>query len=236
VGTFYTGAEFSLNQYNFVTWEGPLRGLEAAFNVFNLSLGLFLVFVARILGAQYLTNHIDHPQLNARTRWACLTNLIYALPFLLIILASFVVMDGYAVNPQSGEVVLEKGKYLNNLLQMPWLALMLVAGLVLVVFSVILTTFTESRQGIWFGGLGTVFVGLCTFLTVGYNHTAFYPSQADLQSSLTIANASSSHYTLTAMSYIALAVPVVLAYIIYVWRQMDQRKLTTEELQMEENY
>jgi len=234
VGTFFTGSNFSLNDFNLVTWQHPLRGLEAAFNVFNVALGLFLVFHARVLGALYLLGNVEHAELNSRCRKAVLVNLALALPFLLIVLAQLLLMTGYAVDPQSGLVTLEAGKYLHNLLAMPLVALLLLAGLLLVVWGVVLGGFRESRRGIWSAGLGTVLVGLALFSLAGYNNTAFYPSKFDLQSSLTIYNASSSHYTLTAMSYVALAVPFVLAYIAYFWRKMDARRLDVEQLEGEQ--
>ncbi|SDE51881.1 cytochrome d ubiquinol oxidase subunit II [Desulfuromonas thiophila] len=231
VGTFFTGSNFSLNAYNSVTWHNPGRGVEAAFSLFNLSFGLFLVFLARVLGALYLNNNIDYPPLVAKTSAAAFKNLLYALPFLLYVLVRLLFMKGYAVDPQSGTVFLQRGKYLANLLALPVNGLgFLLIGLVLVVLGVALTYFKGSRKGIWPAGLGTVLVVLAVFAIAGYNNTAFYPSRVDLQSSLTLATASSSHYTLTAMSYIALAIPVVLAYVAYVWRLLDARKLGAADL------
>lgn len=139
-------------------------------------------------------------------------------------------MDGFAVDPVNGSVSVMNGKYLQNLLEMPIVLMLLLAGLVLVVLGVVLNRFTASVRGIWPAGLGTVLTCLAIFFLAGYNNTPFYPSKADLNSSLTIYNASSSHYTLTMMSYVALAVPFVLAYIAWVWRQMDSKKLTIDEI------
>ena len=233
VGTFFKGSNFVLNEYNLVIWTNPLRGLEAAFSLFNLSLGLFLVFNARVLGAMYLLNSIDftgHEDLETRTRRAVLVNLLCALPFLLYFVISLVVMDGFGVNPETGVVSMVSGKYLGNLLSMPLVLIFLLAGLVLVIWGVLTTSFRGKNNGIWFGGLGTVLVGLAVFFTAGFNNTAFYPSKAALQSSLTIYNASSSHYTLTAMSYVALMIPLVLAYIVYVWYLMDAKKISAAEV------
>jgi cytochrome bd ubiquinol oxidase subunit II len=230
VGTFFTGSNFTLNDYNFVKWLHPLRGLEAAFSLFNLSFGLFLVFLARTLGALYLANNLDHDDLVGRLKSSSFNNLLCALPFLLYVLISLVLMDGYAVNPADGTVSMEANKYLNNLLQMPLNLILLLVGLVLVVLGVAMNKFTASVRGIWPAGLGTVLTCLAVFFLAGYNNTAFYPSKADLASSLTIYNASSSHYTLTMMAYVALAIPFVLAYIVYVWKLMDSKKLTLEEL------
>ena len=233
VGTFFTGSNFLLNDHNFVKWQHPLRGLEAAFNLFNISLGLFLVFHARVLGALYLANNLNHVDLVSRSQRAAFNNLLCALPFLLIVLGSLVTMDGYAVDPATGAVFMEPGKYLGNLLALPLNLILLLAGLVLVVGGVFLARFKGSTRGIWLSGPGTVLVVLALLFLAGFNDTAFYPSKVDLQSSLTIHNASSTHYTLTVMTYIALAVPFVLAYISHVWRSMDAGKMSLEDVKQE---
>lgn len=238
VGTFFTGSDFVLNEYNLVTWTNPLRGLEAAFSLFNLSLGLFLVFNARTLGAMYLVNNLEfstHPDLENRLRKAALTSFICSLPFLLYVLVSLLLMQGFGVD-EMGVVSMVSRKYLANLLALPWIIGLLLAGLVLVILAVLRTARSTATSGIWFGGPGTVLVGLAIFFTAGYNNTPFYPSKADLQSSLTIYNASSSHYTLTAMTYVALTIPFVLAYIFYVWRAMDGRKLTADDATRYDSY
>ena len=232
VGTFFTGSNFTLNQFNQVNWTHQLMGLEAAFSFFNLSLGLFLVFNSRVIGSMYLLNSIDFsttPDLEQRLRKACLTNLVCALPFLLYVLASLLLMKGFSFD-ENGIVSIVSGKYLENLLAMPIVLGLLLVGLVLVVWGVISTSFLGGFKAIWFGGLGTVLVGLAVFFTAGFNNTPFYPSKVDLQSSLTIYNASSSHYTLTAMSYVALVIPFVLAYIVYVWKLMDAKKIGHDDI------
>ena len=238
VGTFFTGSNFTLNEFNQVTWTGPLRGVEAAFSLFNLSLGLFLVFNARTLGAMYLVNNLNFsqvPELEARIRKACLTSFLISLPFLLYVLVSLVFMDGFGFD-ESGVVSMVPGKYLANLLGSPIIMILLVAGLFLCILGVTRTGLSTVTTGIWFGGLGTVLVGLAVFFLAGFNNTPFYPSKADLQSSLTIYNASSSHYTLTAMTYVALCIPAVLAYIFYVWRQMDSRKIDLQDISDKKAY
>ena len=230
VGTFFTGSNFTLNEYNLVQWQHVLRGLEAAFSFFNLSFGLFLVFLARTLGALYLANNLDNDSVVAKLKNSSFNNLLCALPFLLYVLIQLILMDGFAVNPVDGTVMMEANKYLHNLLQMPLNLVLLLVGLVLVVLGVVMNRFTASVRGIWPAGLGTVLTCLAVFFLAGYNNTAFYPSKFDLNSSLTIYNASSSHFTLTVMTYVALLVPFVLAYIVWFWRQMDSKKLTIEEL------
>lgn len=232
VGTFFTGSNFTINDFNQVTWTNPLRGVEAAFSFFNLSLGLFLVFNARVLGAMYLVNNIDFdgvPEFEARVRKSCLTSFLCALPFLLYVVASLVLIDGFGTD-SNGVVSMVAHKYLNNLLAMPVVLGFLLVGLFLVILGVTRTSLARSTSGIWFGGLGTVLVGLAVFFTAGFNGTPFYPSKVDLQSSLTIYNASSSHYTLTAMCYVALFIPVVLGYVAYVWKQMDSKKIDMQDI------
>ena len=233
VGTFYTGSNFQLSEFNFVTWTHPLRGLEAAFSVFNLSLGLFLVFNARTLGSMYLVNNIDFttvPEMETRLRKWCWTSFICSLPFLAYVLLSLLLMKGYGIVDGQGTIELVSRKYLGNLLANPWLLGLLAVGLVLVILGVLRTAKSSSTAGIWFGGLGTVLVGLTVLLLPAHNNTAFYPSRVDLQSSLTIFNASSSPYTLATMTYVALAIPFVLAYVAYVWWAMDRTKLTADEV------
>ncbi|MEA2115128.1 MAG: cytochrome d ubiquinol oxidase subunit II [Thermodesulfobacteriota bacterium] len=233
VGTFFTGSNFQLSMYNFVTWTHPLRGLEAAFSIFNLSLGLFLVFNARTLGSMYLVNNIDFttvPEMETRLRKWCWTSFVCSLPFLAYVLVSLLLMKGYGIVDGQGTIELVSRKYLGNLLANPWLLGMLAVGLVLVILGVLRTAKSSSTAGIWFGGLGTVLVGLTVLLLPAYNNTAFYPSKVDLQSSLTIFNASSSPYTLATMTYVALAIPFVLAYVAYVWWSMDRTKLTADEV------
>lgn len=238
VGTFFTGSNFTINDYNQVIWTGPLRGVEAAFSLFNLSMGLFLVLNARTLGAMYLVNNIDFsqaPKLEARIRKSCLVSFLCSLPFLLYVLVSLLVMDGFGVDAQ-GVVSMVSGKYMDNLTSSPIIMILLGAGLFICILGVTRTGLSNVTSGIWFGGLGTVLVGLAIFFLAGFNDTPFYPSKADLQSSLTIYNASSSHYTLTAMTYVALFIPGVVAYIFWVWRQMDSRKIGLQDINDKKAY
>jgi cytochrome d ubiquinol oxidase subunit II len=235
LATFFSGSSFQLDDYNQVLWQHPMLGLEAAFSFFNVSFGIFLVLLARTLGALYLLNNIDFrlqlvKDMEKRLRKAVATNLIGAIPFLLYFMYNLATVEGYAVKPESGEIFMESGKYLQNLLAIPGVLAMLAAGLLFILLGAAVARRPSGKSGIWFSGLGSILVALSLFLTAGFNNTAFYPSSFDLNSSLTIYNASSSRYTLTAMSYIALAVPLVLAYIAYFWRKMDREKLSTGEV------
>ncbi|MBU0970034.1 MAG: cytochrome d ubiquinol oxidase subunit II [Proteobacteria bacterium] len=237
VGTFYTGSNFTLDLYNRVTWDYTLlginlRGLEAAFSLFNLSLGIFLVFNARVLGGLYLLNSIDFkstPGLESRLRKQVGNSFLTALPFLVYVLVSLLIMKGFSVDT-SGTVSLVDYKYLSNLLAMPHLPVLLLSGILLVVYGVFSAVFKQANNGIWFSGLGTVMVGLVVLCLPAFNNTAFYPSKLDLQSSLTIHTASSSPFTMTTMTYAALGIPFVLGYVVYVWKLMDSKKLTVEEI------
>jgi len=237
VGTFYTGSNFQLNDSGFVTWMHPFRGLEAALSpsissIFNIALGLFLVFNSRTLGAMYLVNNLELgevPEMEARLRKASWQNLVLSLPFCLLIVGSLLFMRGYGIVDAQGTIEIVSFKYLRNLLAQPWLLGLLVAGLALLIFGVWKTAKSKETGGIWYGGLGTVLIGLTVLLLPAYNNTAFYPSKVDLQSSLTIFNASSSPYTLKVMTYVALGIPFVLAYVAYVWWLMNRGKMKIED-------
>jgi cytochrome d ubiquinol oxidase subunit II len=181
----------------------------------------------------YLVNNIDFgstPELEIRLRGACWTNFICSLPFLLYIIVSLLLMKGFGIIDDQGTVAMVTRKYLGNLFANPWLLGMLLGGLGLVILGVFRTAKSESTAGIWFGGFGTFLVGLTVLLLPAYNNTSFYPSKVDLQSSLTIYNASSSPYTLKIMTYVAITIPFVLAYVAFVWWSMDKKKMTVEEV------
>ncbi|MBN1821463.1 MAG: cytochrome d ubiquinol oxidase subunit II [Prolixibacteraceae bacterium] len=230
VGTFFNGAQFSLNELNQVDWQTPFRGLEAVLTLHNVALGLTVFFLSRILGLLYFIFTIDNENIVARSKKSLLYNTFPFLVFFLWFVIQLILKEGFAVDPDTGEVFMEKFKYLHNVIQMPLNALILVVGVVGVLWGVISTLFMKSLKGFWFTGAGTVLVVFALFIIAGFNNTAFYPSAYDLQSSLTIQNASSSHFTLTAMSYVSLMIPFVLAYIVYFWRAMNKKKLDEKEI------
>ena len=244
VGTFFHGAAFTVSKdamgafgANPVIsqWANAWHGLDAVANPWNIILGIAILFLARVLGALYLLNNIDDAVLRPKLRRQLL---IDTLPFLLCFVAFLVhllIADGFAVS-ETGEIYVDPYKYLNNLLDMPVVLCLLLLGVALVLCGIVMTLCKANfHRGIWFSGLGTVLTVLALLLTVGYNHTAYYPSTADLQSSLTLANSCSSHFTLTAMSWVSLIIPFVLAYIIYAWRMIDKKSLTKQELSQEEH-
>jgi len=230
IGTFFTGANFSLNAYNQVTWHHPLRGLEAAFDPFNVAMGLMLVFLARILGAMYLSNNIKVHNIHANCCMAAYKNMLLMMPCVFYIMYQLVTMQGFALSPETGLIWQQNYKYVYNLNHPMSTTIMFTGGFLLILWAVLIARYYGSRNSIWYAGIGTVMMGFHLFFIAGTNNTSFYPSKINMQDSLTIYNASSSHYTLTAMSYVALAVPLVLAYIIYVWRAMDAVQLSEDDL------
>lgn len=233
VGTFFNGAMFSLNNMNQVDWQTPYRGLEAVLTFHNVALGLAVFFLARILGTLYLLQTIENEAIAQRSKKQLIYNTIPFLVFFLYFLIWLLLKEGFAVDPETGVVSMEKYKYLHNVLQMPVNTAILLLGVVGVLWGIISTLLLKGIKGFWFAGAGTVLTVFALFLIAGFNNTAFYPSIYDLQSSLTIQNASSSHFTLVAMSYVSLMIPFVLAYIVYFWRAMNRKKITEQEMKEE---
>lgn len=233
VGTFFNGAEFSLNALNQVIWQNPARGLEAVLTFHNVSLGLAIFFLARISGLLYFIYTIDNNAIVSRSKKHLLYNTVIFLLFFLYFVVRLLLKDGFAVNSETGVVTMESYKYLNNLLQMPLVLIIFLAGVAAVLWGLISTLFFDGKKGFIISGPGIVLTVFALFIIAGFNNTAFYPSTADLQSSLTIQNASSSHYTLKTMSYVSLLVPFVFAYIYYFWKVMNRKKITDKELNEE---
>jgi len=247
VSTFFTGAEFTVDKMNLLditsgnkpiisAWETPFHGLEAIWTVENLSflqnlsLGLAVFFLARVLGLMYFQNAIDDDIIQERSKTSLKRHAILFLVFFLFWIIRLMFINGFAVNPETKEIFLEANKYFNNFLAMPLILIVFLAGVVLVLIGLYFNIFKNSKKGIWFTGIGTVLTVWMLLLNVGFNNTAFYPSTFDLQSSLTIENSSSSEFSLTAMSYVSLFVPFVLAYIWFVWKKIDSRSITRDEI------
>ncbi len=244
VGTFFTGSDFTVNKSAvgdiaspvISRWGNEWHGLEAVANPFNVEFGLMVMSLAISLGALYLINNIDNQKLASQLRRSLSYSFGAFLVLFLVICYHLITMDGFAVNT-SGVVTIEQGKYFTNLLEMPLVFALLLVGAVLLVAGVAMTLLRkEFKRGIWYAGPGTTLAVMALFMIVGYNNTAYYPSTADLSSSLTLANSSSSEFTLRTMAVVSLIIPFVVAYIAYFWRQMDKKSLTTEELNHSEKY
>ena len=244
VGTFFTGSDFYVDK-NAVSdiaspvisrWGSAWHGLEAVANPFNVEFGLMVLLLTITLGALYLINNIDSERLAAELRRVLVVVFALFLVMFLVVVYHLITMEGFAVDA-TGAVVMEQGKYLHNLLAMPAVLVLLLVGALMLVVGVVATLVRKNfTRGIWLACPGTVFAVMALFMIVGYNNTAYYPSTADINASLTIANSSSSEFTLRTMAIVSLIIPFVLAYIAYFWRQMDKRSLTTEELEEGEKY
>lgn len=244
VATFFNGSNFMVDKANMTDnmmpvishWANGWHGLDAFADVWNIVLGFAVFFLARLLGNLYFINNIRNEKLILRCRRQLITD---AVPFLLFFL-SFVIRtllkDGFAVDPDTQVIVMEPFKYWHNFMAMPLLFVLFLLGVVSVLFGLTKSILSSAyTKGIWFAGVGTVLTVLALLLCVGYNHTAYYPSTADLQSSLTLANSCSSEFTLKTMAYVSILVPFVLAYIVYAWRAIDRKQITMEELKEDEH-
>ena len=229
VSTFFSGSDFVLNEHNFVEWKTPFRGLEALSNPYLYLLGIAMFFLSRVGGCLYLMNNIADGEFIQNARKQLIINTVLFLPFFLGFLAWILTKDGFAYDA-NGVVSLVAYKYAINLIEMPVAGMLLLVGVLLVLVGIFQGAFTKSIRGIFAYGVGVTLAVTALFLITGLNGTAFYPSFSDLSSSLTIKNASSSHYTLGVMAYVSLLVPVVLAYIIVVWRAIDSKKITQDEI------
>lgn len=245
VATFFNGSNFLVDKINITNgmapvisrWANYSHGLDALLDVWNVVLGLAVFFLARILGLLYIINNVADDTLRARSRKHLIYNtgafLLLFLPFLIRTLLK----DGFAYDPATGVISMESMKYLYNLLDMWYLAVVLLVGVVLLLFGIVKTVLSNTYiKGIWPAGIGVVLVVLVLLLIAGWNNTAYYPSNADLQSSLTIMNSSSSEFTLRTMAIVSLFIPIVLAYIVYVWHAMDRKKITKEEIKHGDAY
>ena len=246
VATFFEGSNFIIEKNNLIDagaitpiisrWANASHGLDALLNPWVLVLGFAVVFLARTLGILYVMNNVDDEDIRSR---GSVRLIGAAVPFLLLFVAYLIhvlLKDGFAYNDE-GIIYMEPYKYFNNFIEMWYLLVLLLIGVVLVLYGIGKTIFSKGYVGgIWPAGIGTVLTVLALLLSCAWNHTAYYPSTADLQSSLTLENSCSSEFTLTTMFYVSLLVPFVLAYIIYAWRAIDSKKLTKDEIKTDHAY
>jgi len=237
VSTFFTGSLFVVDPLmHFSRWTVASHGLEAALNLQNLSLGLAVFFLSRVLGLLYFMNAIANDNIFLRSRKQLLLNASLFVVFFLFFVFKLITIKGFTVDPTSQVVSMEDYKYLHNLLAMPIVLILFLLGVVAVLGGIIKAILIPLKSSIWTVGIGTALVVFSLFCLAGFNHTAFYPSVADLQSSLTIRNASSSPYTLKTMTYVSGLVPFVLAIIIYTWAKINKTQITEEEMETGENH
>ncbi len=246
VATFFNGSNFVVAKDNLVdgfaspvisSWANASHGLDALLDPWNLVLGFAVFFLARILGILYVMNNVNDENIRSR---GSVRLIGCAVPFVVLFVAFLVrtlLKDGYAYEPTTGVIMMEPYKYLHNFIDMWYLAVLLLAGVVLVLYGIIRTIISKTYiGGIWPVGIGTVLTVLALLLSAGWNNTAYYPSNADLQSSLTIANSCSSYFTLSTMAVVSILIPFVLAYIVYAWYSIDKKKLDKQEIATDESY
>jgi cytochrome d ubiquinol oxidase subunit II len=230
LATLYSGGYFIVNEMNLSHWTKISYGLEALLNPFNVSFGLMLVFLSRIQASLYFYNNLDNEIISKRILKTLKVNTLLFLPFFLFIFGFILLQQGYGYHPETKQVFIEPMKFLHNLLDNPILLIILLIGIATLLYGIYIALYKQNRKAIWFSGVGTILTVTILLFILGINHTVFYPSLVDLQSSLTIENSSGSHYTLSVMSIVSLLVPVVLGYIFLVWRSMDKTKMTIEEV------
>ena len=245
VATFFNGSNFIVDKMNLTVFSQPVIshwanascGLDALLDPWNLVLGLAVMFLPQVLGILYVMNNVNDENIRSR---GSVRLVGCAAPFVLLLVAFLIrtlLKDGFAYNPETGEIFMEPNKYWHNFVDMWYLLVMLLVGVVLTLYGIVRTIVSKTYiQGIWPSGIGVVLVVLSLLLCVGWNNTAYYPSTADLQSSLTIANSCSSEFTLRTMAIVSLLIPFVLAYIVYAWRAIDRRKIDHEEITKGESY
>ena len=245
VATFFDGSNFYIEKANITTgiqpvishWANASYGLDALLDVWNVIFGLAVFFLARVTGLLYMRNNINDETLRERCRNRLIYNAALFLVFFLTFLIRTLLKDGYAVNPTTGVIFMEPMKYLHNLLTMWPLLIIFLVGVVLVLFGIGRTIFDKQYvKGIWPEGIGVILVVTVLLLIAGWNNTAFYPSNVDLQSSLTISNACSSEVTLRVMAWVTLLIPVILAYGAYCWWSIDKKKITKAEIETGDAY
>lgn len=237
VATFFNGSNFVVNKMNITNslqpvisqWANGSHGLDALLDPWNLVLGLAVMFLSRILGTFYIINNVNDAAIQERSKRQLLVNTVPFLVLFLSFLIRTLLKDGFAENVNNGSIYMEPMKYLNNFVTMWYLLVVLLVGVLMLLYALGKTLFTKNyTKGIWFAGIGVVLVVLSLLLCAGWNHTAYYPSNIDIQSSLTISNSCSSLFTLQTMSVVSILVPFVVAYIAYVWYVMDKKKIDKE--------
>jgi cytochrome d ubiquinol oxidase subunit II len=252
VATFFEGSNFIVEKGNLIDvdsmvngqwstvvishWANASHGLDALLNPWVLIMGLAVLYLSRVLGILYIKNNIADDVIRRRANYQLVASAVIFVVLFVAYVIHLMVKDGYAYD-DSGQIMMEPYKYLNNALDMWYLTVVLLIGVVLVLYGIIKEVYPVTlhpspltSNGIWYAGIGTVLTVLPLLLLSAWNHTAYYPSTADLQSSLTLENSCSSYFTLNTMFWVSLLVPFVLAYIVYAWRKIDSKKIDRVEI------
>jgi cytochrome d ubiquinol oxidase subunit II len=243
VATMFTGGNFIIDPGNIANhqagaisqWMNPWHGLEALMVWQNFVFGLSVFFLSRTLALLYFLNNIDNNEIALRSRKHLTYNSLFFVLFFLIFLVSILTSLGYSYEPTTKQVFLEKYKFFNNFIEMPFIAIVFLIGLFSFILGIVISIFKNSTKGIWYSGTGVILVVFSIFIILGYNNTCFYPSKIDFQSSLTIENSSSSYFTLTVMSYASILLPFVIAYIYYAWKSINNKRIDKSEIEDSEH-
>lgn len=245
VATFFNGSNFVIDKDNLISgfqpiiskWANNSHGLDALLDIWNVIFGLAVFFLARVLGLFYIINNVNDETIRQRGRKQMLYNAVIFLVLFLTFFVRTLFKDGLAYDPATGEIFSEPYKYFHNLIDMWYLTIILLAGVVMLLFAIYKTVFDKKHiKGVWIGSAGVIMVVLVLFLIAGWNNTVYYPSNIDPNHSLTIANSSSSQFTLHAMAIVSFLIPLVLAYIVYAWKSIDKKKIDKEEIKADDAY
>ena len=245
VATFFDGSNFVVEKQNITDgmqpvisrWANASNGFDALLDFYNVLFGLAVFFLARILGILYIINNVNDEKIRSQARGRLIFSTAAFLVTFLWFFIRTLLKDGFAYDPQTNLVFMEPMKYLNNLGDMWYLSIVLVVGVGLLLYAFLRTLFKRDYiRGIWPAGIGVVLVVLVLFLCAGWNHTAYYPSNVDMQSSLTIVNSCSSEFTLRTMAIVSLLIPFVIAYIVYAWYSIDKKKIDRDEISRGDAY
>ena len=258
VATFFEGSNFIVDKGTLTSpllsegtgeaisrWANASHGLDALLNPWILVFGLAVLFLARTLGILYMMNNINDDDIRTRSRYQLAGSAFVFVVLFVVYLVHLLLKDGFAYD-DSGTIFMEPNKYLHNMIDMWYLTVILLIGVVLVLYGLGKELLSGSNfftfhfslftlSGIWPAGIGTVLTVTPLLLMSAWNHTAYYPSTADLQSSLTLENSCSSYFTLNTMFWVSLLVPFVLAYIVYAWRKIDSKKIDRAEIEADDH-
>jgi cytochrome d ubiquinol oxidase subunit II len=236
LATLYSGGNFYVNDMHLSRWATQSYGLEALFNPFNLAFGAMLVFLSRVQASLYFLNNIDEESITSRVKKVAINNFIPFLVLFLYVFATILFQDGYVYDTKTLVVSVESMKFLNTFLAHPILLIIILSGVVSLLYGVYLGIFKTDTKAIWWSGIGTILAVTVLLFILGIHNSIYYPSLVDMQSSLSVVNSSGSLYTLNVMSVVSLLVPVVLGYIVYIWRSMDATQITIDEVKSDSHH
>ncbi|MEA5005927.1 MAG: cytochrome d ubiquinol oxidase subunit II [Rikenellaceae bacterium] len=244
VGTFFTGGSFVMDKMSITEtfrptisyWTNGWHGLEAIVVPFNLLMGIVVFLAARTLGLLYVIMQIDSDSLKAKCKSQVKVTGVSFVILFVILLAAIFTKTGYSVNPESGIITPVPYKYFHNMIATVWPGIILIIGTILVLWGLGTNYFSSGKHSFYTTAGGIVMAVWSILLCAAFNNTAYYVSNYDIQESLTLYNSSSSLFTLKVMAYVSLIIPVVVAYIAYVWRALTRKQISSEALNAQDSH